>query len=361
MIRLLLVVLLLASAMWLGPWLTQNPGYLMLVLGPWTIEMTLVGFAIILLLSLTLLWLTLRILRPFWGFRNWTLNPFRGRQQRKARLAFEQAALALAAGRFQDAEQYFDRSDAMPEFTMLRQSMACYAALQAGHATKAMQLAEQLDATKAQSCYVKADLLLRQNQAKAALELLQPHMLIPADAPLLAPLYFQALLAAGHNIEVFHTVLKAIEQKWFTKAQWQVQRYQMYPQAIRNLAAQGVFDESSDYWLALPSKERKSMAAVLGRVWAKVKAGQAEQAEKLLVDHLSYSDLPLVWPVLRHIPLKRHVVLLRKQLQHWLRDHQEDAVLYATLAYCAEQDGEPMQAEMAWQKALQYQPGLKTS
>lgn len=47
MIRLLLVVLLLASAMWLGPWLTQNPGYLMLVLGPWTIEMTLVGFAII--------------------------------------------------------------------------------------------------------------------------------------------------------------------------------------------------------------------------------------------------------------------------------------------------------------------------
>ena len=67
MIRLLIVVLLLAAAMWLGPWLTQNPGYLMLVLGPWTIEMTLVGFAIILLLSLSLLWLTLRILRPFLG------------------------------------------------------------------------------------------------------------------------------------------------------------------------------------------------------------------------------------------------------------------------------------------------------
>ena len=69
-------------------------------------------------------------------------------------------------------------------------------------------------------------------------------------------------------------------------------------------------------------------------------------------------NLPLAWPVLKQIPLKRHVVLLRKQLQHWLRDHKEDAVLYATLAYCAEQDGEPMQAEMAWQKALQYQPEL---
>jgi uncharacterized protein HemY len=113
MIRLLIVVLLLAAAMWVGPWLTQNPGYLMLVLGPWTIEMTLVGFAIVLLLSLSLLWLSLRILRPFFGLRNWTLNPFRGRQQRKARLAFEQAALALAAGRFQDAEQYFDRSEAV--------------------------------------------------------------------------------------------------------------------------------------------------------------------------------------------------------------------------------------------------------
>ncbi len=359
MIRLLIVVLLLAGAMLLGPWLTQNPGYLMLVLGPWTIEMTLVGFAILLVLSVAALWIALRILRPLLGFRNWTLNPFRGRQQRKARLAFEQAALALAAGRFQDAEQYFDRSGAMPEFTMLRQSMACYAALQAGHASKAMQLAEQLDAAKVQSCYVKADLLLRQDQAQAALELLRPHMSVPAEAALLAPLYFQALLSAGHNIEVFQTVLKAIEQKWFTKVQWRAQRYQIYPQAIRNLAASGLFDETTDYWLALPSKERKSMAAVLGRVWAKVESGQTEQAEKLLVDHLAYSDLAQVWPVLRQIPLKRHVVLLRKQLQHWLHDHQEDAVLYAMLAYCAEQDGEPVQAEIARKKALQYQPGLK--
>ena len=54
MIRLLIVVLLLATAMWLGPWLTQNPGYLMLVLGPWTIEMTLVGF--VLTLSAAFMW-----------------------------------------------------------------------------------------------------------------------------------------------------------------------------------------------------------------------------------------------------------------------------------------------------------------
>ncbi len=118
------------------------------------------------------------------------------------------------------------------------------------------------------------------------------------------------------------------------------------------------FDENAAYWQQLPAKERKSVAATLGKVWAKAATGQAEAAEKLLLDSLALADLSLAWPVLQQIPLGRSVLQLRKQAQHWLRDHSNNGHLYAVLSYCAAQEGEADQASHAWQKALQYQPEL---
>ncbi|WP_337881617.1 heme biosynthesis HemY N-terminal domain-containing protein [Rheinheimera sp.] len=358
MIRLLLLVLLLCGVLWFGPVLMQNPGYLMLVLGGWTIETTLVGLALILLLVLFGLWLLWSLLKPLLAMRRWNWHPFRRRRQRKARQAFERAALALAAGRFEQAELAFDQAEAFSDFSELRRQMACYAAYQAGHPDKAMQLAQWLEDDSASSIYVKADLLLRQQQASEALALLQPAMTAEATE-LLAPLYFKALLMSGQAAGALNQVPVALEQHWCSKAQWQQLRYQLYPDAIVQLADKGAFSTDSDYWQQLPAKERKSMAAVLGQVWALARQGQAEKAEALLVDHLSFKDLADSWPVLKQIPLKRQVNQLRKQIQHWLRDHQQDALLYAALAYCAEQEGELLQAQLARQKATELSRGVR--
>ncbi|WP_419572171.1 heme biosynthesis HemY N-terminal domain-containing protein [Rheinheimera sp.] len=358
MIRLLFLVLLLCAALWFGPVLMQNPGYLMLVLGGWTVETTLVGLVLILLLGLFAVWLLWSLIKPLLAIRRWNWHPFRRRRQRKARHAFEQAALALAAGRFEQAELAFDQAEALTDFSELRRQMACYAAFQAGHPQKAMQLAEWLDDGSASSLYVKADLLLRQQQASDALALLQPSMTGDA-AELLAPLYFKALLMSGQAAAALTQVPVALEQNWCSKNQWHHLRYQLYPYAIVQLAEKGAFSSEADYWQQLPGKERKSMASVLGQVWALARQGQTEKAEILLVDHLSFKDLADCWPVLRQIPLKRQVNQLRKQLQHWLRDHQQEPLLFAALAYCAEQEGELMQAQLARQKATELSRGVE--
>lgn len=358
MIRLLLLVLLLCAVLWFGPVLMQHPGYLMLVLGGWTVETTLVGLGLIVVLLVFALWLGWALLRPVLGMRHWNWQPFSRRRQRKARQAFEQAALALAAGRFEQAELAFDKAEALTDFAELRRQMACYAAFQAGHPQKAMQLAEWLEPDSASSLYVKADLLLRQQRATEAFELLQNAMSAEAAA-LLAPLYFNALLMSGQAAAALNQVPQALDQQWCSKAQWQQLRYQLYPLAIAQLSDKGAFSTDAEYWQQLPAKERKSMAAVLGQVWALARQGQAEKAEALLVDHLSFKDLADSWPVLKQIPLKRQVNKLRKQLQHWLRDHQHEALLYAALAYCAEQEGETMQAQMARQKAAELSRGVQ--
>ena len=101
------------------------------------------------------------------------------------------------------------------------------------------------------------------------------------------------------------------------------------------------------------------MAATLGKVWSLALGGQVEQAEKLLLETLALADLPHAWHVIQQIPLGRSVLQLRKQLQHWLRDHSTNAYLYAMLSYCASQEGEAEQAAASWHKALQYQPELR--
>ena len=127
---------------------------------------------------------------------------------------------------------------------------------------------------------------------------------------------------------------------------------------MRALSQLGKFDESQSWWSALPAKDRKSVAVVLGKAWAQAAQGQADQAEQLLLSHLALNDLPAAWPALSQIPLGRSVLQLRKQVQHWLRDHGNNGYLYAVLAYCSEQEGERASAEQSWKKAIQFAPEL---
>ena len=100
------------------------------------------------------------------------------------------------------------------------------------------------------------------------------------------------------------------------------------------------------------------MPQPLAKPGLKAVSGEPEQAEKILLDSLALADVPLAWRALQQIPLGRSVLGLRKQVQHWLRDHNNNGYLYALLSYCAAQEGELEQAQQAWDKALQYQPDL---
>lgn len=359
MILLVLLVVLLCVVLWFGPLLVADQGYLMLVLGSWTVEITLFGLALIALLSVCALWILGCLIRSILKIRHWNWHPFRERKQKKAQEAFERAGLALASGRYHQAEQAFEEAGALTDYRRLRLQMACYAAFEAGHQEKAFELADALEESALTTRYVKADLLLRQKKAHEALAVLAPSM--KNDAPsLLVPLYFEALLQAGQAEQVLELIPKAIEQRWLSKEEWAALRYTIYPKAIHLLAEGEGFSTEASYWKGLPAKERNSTAAQLAQARLLATQGNLEEAERMVVDHLSYKDLALCWPLLQTIPLKRHVNALRKQLQHWLRDHPEDSLLYSVLAYCAEQEGERAQAQLAHQKAseLRHYKGL---
>ncbi|OBP13554.1 hypothetical protein A5320_16570 [Rheinheimera sp. SA_1] len=358
MIRLALFVIVLGLAMLLGPVLANHPGYVMIVVAGVTIEATFVGLILVLLGAGLVWWGLWWLLKRLFHLPRISFSFLRSRKERRARQALQQGVLAFARQDWQNAHQLFEIAKSEPLWDKARLTMASYSALRAGEFAKANQRAAELDPDDADSSLLLADLWLAQGDALKAVAVLTPKIAAEPKNQPLGRSYLAALQQAGQWQTLLEQVPQALKYQWFSKVLWAQHRYQVYPQAISALAQQGLFDEQASYWQNLSAKERKSVAATLGKVWALAVSGQAEQAEKLLLETLALADLPLAWNVIQQIPLGRSVLQLRKQIQHWLRDHSNNAYLYAMLSYCAAQEGEAEQAAASWQKALQYQPEL---
>ncbi|MDP2714123.1 heme biosynthesis HemY N-terminal domain-containing protein [Rheinheimera sp.] len=358
MIRWLLLILVLATAMLLGPSLVNNPGYIKIILAGRVFEFTALGLVVILVLSAVALWLVSVLLRKLLRLQHVSFNFLRWRRQRKAQQAFELGLQAYAKQQWQLASAHLAKAAADDFMHNEKHLLAAYAAFYAGNTDQANRHVAALPAADNSSCFVQADLLLQQGQAAQACVLLAEQVNADTEDKGLGQLYLYALQQAGQWQQLLQMVPAALKQQWFDKDKWRRQRFNIYPAAVSQLSQQQRFDEAAAYWQNLPAKERKSTAANIGLAWAQAQNGQSEAAEKLLLSNLQLEELPLTLAFLRQIPLGKSVLKLRKQAQSWLRDHNSNGYVYALLAYLAEQEGEPEQAELALQKARQYEPKL---
>jgi HemY protein len=357
MIRLLLLILALGGAMLLGPSMVNNPGYIKIILAGKVIEMTVLGLVVAVSLLAIVLWLVSVVLRKLLRLQHVSFNFFRWRRQRKAQQAYELGLQAFAKQQWQLASQHLATACADDFMQSEKRLLAAYASFYAGNVAQANSHIEALPADSS-SVFVQADVLLQQGKAAQACTLLGEKVSANTEDKGLGQLYLYALQQAGQWQKLLQMVPAALKKHWFDKDKWQQQRFNIYPAAISQLSQQQRFDEKADYWQNLPAKERKSTAANIGRAWALAQSGQNEAAEKLLLSHLQLAELPQLLPYIRQIPLGKSVLKLRKQAQHWLHDNSSNGYVYALIAYLAQQEGEPEQAELAMYKARQYEPKL---
>lgn len=358
MIRVLLLIGVLAAAMWFGPTLINHAGYIKIIVAGQVFESTLLGLALLVLVAMAALWFAGLLLRKLLRLQHVSFNFLRWRRQRKAQQAYVLGIQAYAKQQWQLASQHLAKAcydDFMQDEKRL---LAAYAAFYAGDVALANSHVAALPVDDNTTLFLQADLLLQQGQPAQASALLVDKVSADNDDKGLGQLYLHALQQAGQWQQLLQMVPLALKQQWFDKDKWRQQRFNIYPAAICQLSQQQRFDENADYWTNLPAKERKSTAANIGRAWAMAQNGQNEAAEKILVSQLQLAELPQLLPYIRQIPLGKSVLKLRKQVQHWLRDNASNGYLYALLAYLAEQEGEVQQAELAWNKARQYEPKL---
>ena len=103
MIRLFLLLVIIGAAMVCGPLLAGNKGYVLIAIGDYTIEMTVISAGILALLLYGVLWCTERLLLRLFHIKGSTRRWFSERRRRKAReraaelLQLEQLAAELQA------------------------------------------------------------------------------------------------------------------------------------------------------------------------------------------------------------------------------------------------------------------------
>ncbi len=161
MIRLIIVLLILAAAMLFGPELANHQGYMMIAVGEYTIEMSVVTAVVIAVVFYIVLLIIEAILSRIFGIRRGVRRWWRQRRSQKAQLQTQKGVTALAEGQFQRAETLMLRSAEQSNLPMLNYLSAAEAA----HAQKAFDKRDDY-LQKAQEADPQAQLAIRLTQAR---------------------------------------------------------------------------------------------------------------------------------------------------------------------------------------------------
>jgi HemY protein len=142
MLKILLLFALLIAGIVVGPMIAGHQGYVLIQTDNYNIETSVTGLAIIMILTMVVLfaieWLLRRIFRTGAHTRGW----FVGRKRRRARKQTEQA-LQLAEGDYQQVEKLMAKNADHAEQPVVNYLLAAEAAQQRGDEARANQHLER--------------------------------------------------------------------------------------------------------------------------------------------------------------------------------------------------------------------------
>ncbi|ACQ94718.1 HemY domain protein [Tolumonas auensis DSM 9187] len=128
MIRLIVLLVILAAALLVGPQLADHQGYVMIAVADYTIEMSVITAAIIAFVFYFLLLLTEGLLSRLFSVRRGIRGWWQNRRYLKAQRQTQKGMTALAEGEYQRAEHLMLRSAGQSDLPLLNYLSAAEAA-----------------------------------------------------------------------------------------------------------------------------------------------------------------------------------------------------------------------------------------
>jgi len=302
MIRLITICVLLALGLFAGPLLVNQKGYVLIAMGNWTIEMSVVSM----LLSLTLFmlfiwcvkWLLIRGLNLSSSTRHWLAN-LGGNQQSKL-------ALAYSALELQQTDIAHKQLKGLEHHDLYGSSLLALAKVsqQQGnpeHALQYWQQASVFTQTAAAANAHLADHYIQQQDFQAAQAVLEQ---VPAkQAHWNTVIELKLLLLAKQNQ---WSALKEQLKKF--KKHLTVERYDHWLQLsskgeLALIASKEGALELKQSWQQLPRAERKQAAKQAAYVEQLIGQGMFQDAESALVEYQKKGPSPLLLPLFKQLQL----------------------------------------------------------
>lgn len=332
MIRILLLILLLAAALIAGPHLAGNQGYVQIVLGYYSVEMTVVSAVLLALLGYFALLLLEYLLTRLFSLGHLTRNWLGLRRSHRAQKRTRQGQLALATGDYRQAERLMASSAADSELPLLNYLGAARAADAQGHdAARDRYLQEAMEQPQGPlaSGLLAARLALRNRQPEQALSLLEPLLTAHPKHPRLLSHYRRALLAAQRWQPLLDLLPQLQKLKLLKPDELQQLQQLAYPARFAELAEQGGSDTLLRYWQALPRALRQNTALRAACCQALMRHDAHSAAAQLLQEALKQSQPVSLLVLCGELKLDDYQPLLTLLQQYGADGDNEAALLSA--------------------------------
>ena len=323
-----------------------DPGYVLIGFGKYSLETTLLVFAVV----LAVVYVVLRMLAGLWHVparvRRWNYR----RESQRQRKLFDSAVVELVEGRPERAERRLARLAYASETPLDVYLSAARVANRIGAQDRRdyyLQLAlERNPKAETAIALVQAELQLAQAQVdQAQTTLTRLRALAPRNSQvmrLLMQLYLQQ-----KDWQQLRVLLPELQRSQILHSeQWQRLAVQVYREQIRALGASQDLEAIKSGWKHLPSPMQRDEALQSVYVQELLRQGEHEYAEHVLRDQLRQTWNPRL--VYRYGEVAAEDAAAQLSVaEGWLAEHPEDPVLLLTL-------GKISLRNALWGKARSY-------
>ena len=358
MIRLFLLLVIIGAAMVCGPLLAGNKGYMLIAIGDYTIEMTVISAGILALLLYGVLWCTERLLLRLFHIKGSTRRWFSERRRRKARERTVAGTLALAEGQFQQAETLMRKSAPDSDQALLNYLSAAEAAQAQGQTERRdaylQQAAEQHPRASLAVSLIRARLLLRQKQYSEAETLLKSLDQAHPQHAVIQQLLKECYLALGHWSQLLALLPQLSKRKQLSADELQQLQQQIYPPLFTERAASAGRDGVMALWQELPRALRQDATTQAAAATALIGLGDEVQAQEILLEGVRRALSPSLLAVVPQ--LQQPAPKLLAQLQKSEQSAEPSADLLQAIGILLLRQREMEQAQAYLERAVALQP-----
>ena len=357
MIRTLLLFLLLGGAMVMGPLVAGNKGYVLIALGEYTIEMSVVSAALFGVLLYVLLLLVENLLGRLFSLHSRTRMWLHHRRRRQGQQQTLAGALALAEGRFEQAEALMLKGAGESEQPLLNYTSPAEAAEAQGESERRdrylQQAEEEHPNARLALGLIRARSQLRRNELIAAEQTL---LTLQADYPqhrTVLTLLKECLLSRSQWSSLLSLLPQLQKLKLITAAEFPALQKQIYPALFaekgNTLGKEGVLA----LWRELPKSLRHEPELLDALIQQLITMGAEADAEELLLESLRKHFQPALLPLAAKL---QHPGSALTQLVEKLQSQLPETERAATMGFIYLQQKAYAQAQSALEQALQQQP-----
>ncbi|MCX7097617.1 MAG: heme biosynthesis protein HemY [Methylococcales bacterium] len=353
-----------AAAFIVATWLQgfDSPGYVLIGIGHWSLETTLVVFAVSLIIGFFVFYL-------FFRFLGWLLRLPGNIKNRGKNIKFNRSQEALIAGLVDSAEGNWEKAENIlikhashSGAPLIHYLTAARAAQSRGAFDKRDEYlkaaAEQAPDSNIMIGLTHAELSLSGNQFEQALETLSRlHSIDPGHASVLKLLH-QTYQHVGDWQGIRKLIPSLHTNKILMEAEVKLLEAETFSQLLKNAATAGNSEELQTLWPEVPQHIKKLPGIAAIYFAAMIDAGFGAEIEQELVEALSNHWDDTLLALFGSIQ-SNDVAKQLETAEKWSYVHQENAVLLSVMGKLAVKCDDILKAESYLAKSIAAEPTVQ--